>query len=395
MEPTDWAPGLAVLAFAAALGALVAWRSGRRGGASPQGDLAARKLSLVEALREVEDLRSTMEPAVYARERARLEGEAVTVMKAMDGAAPAEAPRAPAPGWADAHPRLIGVVGGVLLSAFVGAVVWGLQRDTAPRAEMGRPAGPDIPALKAAAEAAPDDLAAQNALAHAYLTTEDGVMDAFKISEAVVARDADNAEARTHQAVVLLAIGDRETAARVLDRVIASHPDFPEALGYRGAIYLDAGDPASAAATWSRAQAADPANASRFAQLVLMAKARAAAGGPGEAAGPDAPSEIEGTVTLAEGVAEAEGVLYIYARAGESGPPARVKRIANPTFPLDFALGPGDSPMGGALPASVTVSARVDRDGNPSTRDDTVVSGKVDGVTSGAEGVAIVLRATP
>ena len=268
MEHTDWLPGLAVLAVAAALGALVAWRAARGGTARPEGDLPARKRSLIEALREVEDLRATLEPAVYERERARLEGEAVAVMKAMEGALPATEPRAAAPGWADAHPRIVGLAGGVLLSAFVGAVVWGLQRDTAPRAEMGASAGPDIGALKAAAEAAPDDLVAQNALAHAYLMTEDGVMDAFKISEAVVEKDADNAEARTHQAVVLLSIGDRDTAAKVLDRVLAAHPDFPEALGYRGAIYLDAGDPTSAAATWTKAQAADPANASRFAQLV-------------------------------------------------------------------------------------------------------------------------------
>jgi hypothetical protein len=43
------------------------------------------------------------------------------------------------------------------------------------------------------------------------------------------------------------------------------------------------------------------------------------------------------------------------------------KRINQPAFPLDLAMGPGDSMMGAELPASGILVARLDGDGDVST----------------------------
>jgi hypothetical protein len=55
-----------------------------------------------------------------------------------------------------------------------------------------------------------------------------------------------------------------------------------------------------------------------------------------------------------------------------AGPPAAVKRIDSPKFPLDFTLDSSDAMValggGGAFPQAGTISARLDADGNASTK---------------------------
>lgn len=120
------------------------------------------------------------------------------------------------------------------------------------------------------------------------------------------------------------------------------------------------------------------------------------------AAGASAP--IRGTVTLAPGLAGRipEGaILFLIARRGEQGPPLAVQRVVEPRLPLEFSIGPEDRmleqiPFGGPL----TLSARLDGDGNAMTR----LPGDLQGAASGsyepgASGVEIVidevLPATP
>jgi hypothetical protein len=71
-------------------------------------------------------------------------------------------------------------------------------------------------------------------------------------------------------------------------------------------------------------------------------------------------------------------VLFVSLRQGESGPPAAVRRIADPRFPLTVTLGSGDSMLGRPLPDAGTVSARIDGDGNVSTRGAGEPEGQVD-----------------
>ena len=60
----------------------------------------------------------------------------------------------------------------------------------------------------------------------------------------------------------------------------------------------------------------------------------------------------------------------MFLRGEVGGPPAAVKRLQNPVFPLQVILGPQDSMLGRPLPTAGTLSVRLDADGSASTRGD-------------------------
>lgn len=124
--------------------------------------------------------------------------------------------------------------------------------------------------------------------------------------------------------------------------------------------------------------------------------------GVGGSAASNAPSgeapSITGQVELPAalaGVKPAQGVLFVIARPQgmTGGPPLAVVRIADPTFPVAFAIGPGDvmiPTMQFAGPISLT--ARLDADGNAMTRGEgDLASDEASGLEPGATGVALVL----
>ena len=79
-------------------------------------------------------------------------------------------------------------------------------------------------------------------------------------------------------------------------------------------------------------------------------------------------------VELAPGtVAPPGAILFVNLRiVAGAGPPSAVKRIDSPTFPLEITLDASDAMPGlegRPLPASGVVSARLDGDGDASTRD--------------------------
>ena len=119
-----------------------------------------------------------------------------------------------------------------------------------------------------------------------------------------------------------------------------------------------------------------------------------AAAGAGR--GSDGPP-ILGTVELAPEVAadaNPGAILFIIARRGGGGPPLAVKRIPQPRFPVSFRLGPEDK-MIAQMPFTgpITLSARLDADGNATSRDPGDLMGSaVDGpVDTGATGVVVRL----
>jgi hypothetical protein len=80
---------------------------------------------------------------------------------------------------------------------------------------------------------------------------------------------------------------------------------------------------------------------------------------------------IRGRVVAGEGVvAGGEGVLFVIARSSGGGPPLAVKRLPVGPFPLAFEIGPADVMMAGRpFIGPISLTARIDRDGNPLTRD--------------------------
>lgn len=128
------------------------------------------------------------------------------------------------------------------------------------------------------------------------------------------------------------------------------------------------------------------------------AERRAAPGvpaAPGEADPGDAPP-IRGVVEISDELRDRapEGaVLFLIARPGEAGPPLAVQRIAAPSFPLSFEIGPGDR-MIATLPfaGELRLTARLDSDGDAASRSPGDLLGRAPGVhVPGATGVRIVL----
>jgi hypothetical protein len=122
--------------------------------------------------------------------------------------------------------------------------------------------------------------------------------------------------------------------------------------------------------------------------------------GPPETAGArtgTAPSgePIRGRVVAGEGVAaDGPGVLFVIARSQGAGPPLAVKRLPVGPFPQEFEIGPADVMIQG-LPFAgpITLSARIDRDGNPMTREPGDASAALAApVEPGAEGVELRLE---
>ena len=120
------------------------------------------------------------------------------------------------------------------------------------------------------------------------------------------------------------------------------------------------------------------------------AKAAEGAGGP----------TITGTIVLAparKGDVSPNDAVYLSARRIADNPQARgslvaVKRFTASSFPIEFTLGAGDMMFkNGAFEGELTLSARVDKDGDPMTRRKGDVFGLVDRVKVGTAGVAVTL----
>ncbi len=105
---------------------------------------------------------------------------------------------------------------------------------------------------------------------------------------------------------------------------------------------------------------------------------------------------IAGTIALSDELSASVpdgAILFLIARTGSAGPPLAVQRIPSPSFPLDFSIGPDDRmieamPFSGAL----TLTARVDSDGNAMTRTPGDLQGAAPGTYEpGASGVSLLI----
>jgi len=134
-----------------------------------------------------------------------------------------------------------------------------------------------------------------------------------------------------------------------------------------------------------------------------MPGAEAAGQAPARGEGPrgapppsSAGAPLSGTVRVAPELVDrlpGGAVLFLIARTAQAGPPTAVKRIGDPSFPLEFTLGPDDR-MIQAMPfdGPFTLSARMDVDGHAMTREPGDLQGESSGShTPGTEGIEIVI----
>lgn len=120
----------------------------------------------------------------------------------------------------------------------------------------------------------------------------------------------------------------------------------------------------------------------------------AEAGAPVSGGGQPISGRIEVAPELA-GEQPESAILFVIARpqGARGGPPLAVLRIEAPRFPLEFEIGPGDVMIPSMrFEGPISLTARLDADGNAMTRGGTDLSSAVaEPITPGTTGVALVL----
>jgi tetratricopeptide (TPR) repeat protein len=105
--------------------------------------------------------------------------------------------------------------------------------------------------------------------------------------------------------------------------------------------------------------------------------------------------KVKGRIVIEPRASQPEGVLFLIARATKiaKGPPVAVRKIENPTFPLDFSMNETHMMMGGEWPSQVWLSARLDGDGNAMTKtEQDWNSGVLGPIEEGGEPIQLMLK---
>jgi len=449
----DWVPALAVLAVGLVCGALVAMRlfalsrSGPRSGPGVPvqvRDLAGKRDALLRQLRELEDTASKRTPEQLARERYALELETARVLLALDERGASERAR-PAPRRAAGKSRrgagassdraglrgFLWGTGSATALLLLGFFVYQSAKPRDPGGSVtgdvpmgGRPAAGDaIPdgeeaRIQTALARNPQDIDGRLALVRVYLDRQDW-MGVWKETVRILEQAPGHPQALAYQALVRLAMGQAEPAVSMLTKAVAADPDLIDA--YAGLVigYVRLGRVRDAEVTIARASKRFPDRAAEFRQLLEEQKREAAAvaqtslapgqsdphaglatpgQGTGSASAPARNGErrVAGTLDIEPSLRSAVApgaVLFVFAREAGAvgGPPVAVKRLP-PTFPAAFELTEADSMMGQPFPDPLLIEARLDSDGDPTTRAPTDPKARLDGVKAGRTDVHLVLR---
>lgn len=414
----SWTPPLVVLALGALGGAVVvAVRSRYKTQASPP---APAHSAAADLQRRYDALIRRLAEGVPDDERAAVELEAARVLmqlespeKAAQAVAHADhaAPAAPVAQAAPAKstPAWVGFLYGILTMATVGGLFYFASQGSTERAAGGSPTGgmgmgggsaaessaegvpPDAPseaevkALEDAVTKSPKDVAQRVELVRAYLQRRD-LMKVFDQTQAILEIEPGQPHALTYQALVRVAMGQADQAEKMLVEAIGKNPGIEDAYIHLAIARIQLGNRKGAEAAIADGQKRFPEDreqlASIFMQLTNAADAPAApeTGQPAAAAPPAAAAnEIERSgasavvvVDLPKGMSvPPSAMLFVIAReAGfETGPPVAVKRLPAANFPITVTLSQKDSMAGEALPGLIRIDARIDRDGDPLTKD--------------------------
>jgi len=419
-------------------------------------DLQGKRDALLRQLRELEDTASKRTSEQLARERYALELEAAQVLLALEErATSAGADRAPATpvGSGRSGKRRRGTSRPAAPAASdragVRGFLWGIGSATAllllgllvyqaakPREEGGSVTG-NLPAgsrsmstgggasadgeeaqIETALARNPDDIQARLAHAHLLLARQD-FMGVWKETGSVLERAPGNPQALAYQAIVRLAMGQAEVAVDLLKKAVATDPDLIDGYVYLAVGYVRMGRVRDAEAAIAKGSKRFPDRAADFRRLLAdlqkqeapMANAIPASGnanphaglatpgaetGAAPAASANSRRRVSGTVDIDPSLRSAiapGAVLFVFVReaGGGGGPPVAVKRLP-PTFPAVFELSEADSMMGQSFPDPLLIEARLDSDGDPTTRPPTDPKARLDRVKAGRNDVHLVLK---
>ena len=444
MGEVDYLPGIMAVVLGLGIGGLLALLQRGKPALATEpesrlADLRHRKAQLLEALRDLEDTAGAQGIQSASGERAELERRAAAAMRdlaAVEEQGDVPAPP-PTPSSAGMSPQLRGMLQGGLVVGFVALLVFGLKLGTTPRTEgMGitgavpigsraeqvpaagsqggavggvpkslQPKPSDrVNAARATVAATPQDTAAWAELGYALVEAE-GWIDVWNTAGELLKLAPDHPDGLVLQGVVRMAMGQDDAARAFVDQALAGHPDHLVALSYQGTLALRGGDREGAKAAWGRAHELAPGEG--FDELVELAgtaeippRAAPSAEHPPQPAVDTAPAAapsgagISGTIRLADGAqAPPGGTLFLIARAPgvTRGPPTATRKMQVSAFPAAFDLGPEHVMMGGPFPASMSLSARLDGDGNAMTKNAGDLITTTISVDAGAQGVELVL----
>jgi hypothetical protein len=170
-------------------------------------------------------------------------------------------------------------------------------------------------------------------------------------------------------------------------------------------LYQTGGDPAEAHRLLQKVSGLMPPGPEKeevdktIAQMAQGGNAKTPATKPASPSAPAGGEKIEGIVDVdpkLKDKIDGQAVLFIIARSssGAGGPPLAVKRIASPKFPVAYSLSAQDVMMQGtSFTGKIFLSARLDKDGNPTTREPGNLAGEYrkNPVDVGAKKIDIVL----
>lgn len=221
---------------------------------------------------------------------------------------------------------------------------------------------------------------------------------AIQSFRAVLTENPDHPLANAYMGMLMAQAGHTTAALEALDRALLQTPNLPLALWAKGMLlHQERRDPDAARQYLHRLAQLLPAGEQRDAVRRIIGSINRSRKGGAET--PMKP-RITGTVELRAGNTpefSKLATLYIVARAAGVGhnPPLAVKRVVAPSFPVSFSLSSADVMMPDVtFEGPLDLSARLDRDGDPLTREPGELAGVHENnpVQIGARDITIRLK---
>ena len=299
---------------------------------------------------------------------------------------------------------------------------------------------PDEKKVRAAIERNPNDLDAHLELARVLLARQD-MMGVWNETKLVLERSPGHPRALAYQALVRLAMGQGDKAVEILKESLAKDPNLIDGYVHLALVYVRLGRAKEAESTIAEASRRFPDQAPGLQKLLAELQSGAAtadaaptgaedphgglgtpgaagaadphaglgtpgaagAGGGGAGGAPSAPAaggtgrKVAGSVDLdpaLKGTISPSAVLFVFVRESGfgAGPPIAAKRLPATAFPIAFEIGESDAMMGQPFPDALLVEARLDADGDPTTRPPTDPKARQDDVKAGSTDLHLVLK---
>jgi tetratricopeptide (TPR) repeat protein len=393
MNWETWGPSIIVLSIGLVLGLVMVIRSRGVVRTDSTVDAWARKDSLVDQLRALRADKNKLDPHLWEAKWIHLLDEAAAALREAEQAEvqpPPETPKHIATDNAMGRRLLWGLA----ITVFFIGLGATLQMATQDRTQGGTmtggaivggiPLADTIKKLEEEATADPTAIEPRNQLAH--IAIQRGEMsDAMKWMDQARALDGEHPEVRTHLAILQISIGMAERAKGELAAALESNPALSEALLWSGLIELRLGNREAAIPPLESALE----NASNREERMMASSALS------EARKPPPTLKLKGQLTLGNDVSPpAGGILFIMVRrtAEGAGPPVAAVRLDPRGIPGGFSITDRDMMMGGAWPEQVWVDARVDTDGNPTTKQSSdLTTARLGPFSAGTEDIVLTL----